>query len=82
MVRYFPKWYRDDCIGRIYGLNSNIHRIIGALHTPTAQANQLAKDVTRNYQQVRKDAIVLYGALREHLQISRCPCQVCTIHFF
>ena len=47
----------------------------------TVKANKLQKDV-RHYKRVRKDAITLYGALREGFQVSHCRCNVSNFHLF
>ena len=76
MFRHFRRRDRDECIERIHRLNTNLHRLVNG--AATAKANKHKKDVAGHYQRVRKDAIILYVALREGLQISRCLCKVCT----
>ena len=77
MFQHFKKKDRDECIERIHRINTNLGRLVnGAPQTPTVKANKLQKDVTRHYQRVRKHAVILYGALKERLQISSCLCKV------
>ena len=81
--QHFQKGDRVETIERIHRINTNLNRLVnGAPQTPTVKADKLQKDVTRNYQRVRKHAMTLYGALKDRLQISSCLCKVRTIHLF
>lgn len=81
MLRNFTREDRDQYIERIHRLNINLNMLVnGAPPTVAVEANKLKKvNVARHYQRARKHAIILYGALKERLQISSCPCKVYTI---
>ena len=82
MLRNFTREDRDQYIERIHRLNINLNMLVnGAPPTVAVEANKLKKvNVARHYQRARKHAIILYGALKERLQISSCTCEVCTVH--
>ena len=81
MLKHFKKTDCEQCLERINRLNSNLGRLVnGAPQIAAVEASQFQKDAVGHYQRVRKQAIILYGALKERLQISSCTCEVCTVH--
>lgn len=83
MLRHFRKEDRKQYIDRIHRLNSNLDKLVnGVPQPPAVEVNkQQGVNVAEHYQRVRRHAIILYGALKERLQISSsCLCKVCTVH--
>ena len=82
MIRYFRKEDRNQYIDRIHRLNSNLDKLVNGIPQPPAvEVNkQQGGNVAEHYQRVRRHAIILYGALKERLQVSSCLCKVCRVH--
>ena len=80
MLRYFKTEDRQQCVERIHRLNFNLDKLVnGAPQTAAVGKNKLRTVNIGHYQQVRRHAIILYGALKERLQISSCLCKVCSL---
>lgn len=80
MLKHFKKKDREQYIERIHRLNDNLHKLVVGAPQTTVEVNKHRKGVAGHFQQVRKHAITLYGALKEKLQSSTCHCTVCNIH--
>ena len=77
----FTQEHREQYLKRIEKLNSNLHQLVNG--TAAVEAHKSRKvNVARQFQRVREHATTLYGALKEKLQISSCPCEVCTVDLF
>ena len=80
MFRHFKGQDRGECIERMRRLNYNLNMLVnGAQLIAPAETNIPPKNVARHCERVREHAIILYRALQDMVQTTRCSCDVCTL---